>query len=130
MVIERAHKSMRVRLVRAPWSQLGSVHFFTRHDLLSAKRNSLMPPVVDPHKSQLRRQHMYCPICGGHAEEIPSAINGISILCPTCGEYDVSTAVIVAEQLQRLEPEQRRAILHKAKRWQLGKRPMITMHLL
>jgi hypothetical protein len=73
---------------------------------------------------------MECPVCGTNSEEIPTPINGITLLCPTCGEYDVSSTVIATGQLQRLEPEQRREVLKKARRWQLGKRPMITTHLL
>jgi len=73
---------------------------------------------------------MECPVCGTNSEELPTTINGITVLCPTCGKYDVSSAVIATGQLQRLEPEQRRDVLNKAKRWQLGKRPMITTHLL
>src|SRR5258708_4263015 len=33
--------------------------------------------------------------------------DGVSIVCPMCGEYDVASSVLATEQLQRLEPEER-----------------------
>jgi hypothetical protein len=79
----------------------------------------------------LREQHMICPICGAAAEQVPPAMEGVGIICPTCGAYDVSGAVIAAGQLRKLEPERRRDVLAKAKRsTQLGDRPKITSYLL
>ncbi len=73
---------------------------------------------------------MDCLICGANAEKIPTTITDISILCPTCGEYDVSSMVIATGELQFLELRQRREMLDKAKRsaWP-DKRPMITTYL-
>jgi hypothetical protein len=74
---------------------------------------------------------MSCPVCGANAEQITSTIDGVSIVCPMCGEYDVASSVIATEQLQRLEPEQRGNALNKAKRLaQPGARPMITTNLI
>ena len=74
---------------------------------------------------------MNCPVCGANAEQIMSATDGVSIVCPMCGEYDVSSSVLATEQLQRLEPEERANALNKAKRSALpGARPMITTNLI
>src|SRR5712671_3018001 len=78
-----------------------------------------------------RSQHMDCPICGANAEQIPTTVDDVSIVCPTCGEYDVASAVLATGQLQKLEPEQRRDALDQAKRSaHPGARPMITDYLL
>jgi predicted RNA-binding Zn-ribbon protein involved in translation (DUF1610 family) len=74
---------------------------------------------------------MDCPICGASAQQIPIANDGLSISCPTCGEYDVARAVVATRQLQELEPEQRRDVLDKAKRSaQPRARPLISPFLL
>jgi hypothetical protein len=74
---------------------------------------------------------MNCPICGANAEQIPTGIDDVSISCPTCGEYDISSSVITTGQLQRLEPDERRDALDQAKRSApTGTRPMITTYLL
>ena len=74
---------------------------------------------------------MKCPICCANAEHIVSTIDGLSIACPICGEYDVASSVLATEQLRRLEPDERSDVLSKAKRAaQSGARPMITTHLL
>ena len=74
---------------------------------------------------------MNCPVCGASAEQIPATIDGVSIVCPECGEYDVSSSIIATGQWQRLEPEERGDTLNKAKRSALpGARPMITPYLL
>jgi hypothetical protein len=61
---------------------------------------------------------MDCPICAANAEQIqiPTTIDDVSIVCPTCGEYDVASAVVATGQLQKLGPEQRRDALDQAKR--------------
>lgn len=70
---------------------------------------------------------MECPICGAPAEHLPNTIDGKSIRCPSCGNYDISWTVYDTGMLQKLEPAQRRSALEKAKRSALqGKRPMIT----
>jgi hypothetical protein len=72
---------------------------------------------------------MNCPVCDANAEQIASTIHGMSIACPTCGEYDISSSVL-AEDWQRLEPEERCDVLDEAKRLaQPGARPMITSNL-
>jgi hypothetical protein len=74
---------------------------------------------------------MDCPVCTANAEQIVTAIDGLSIACPICGEYDVASSVLATEQLRRLEPDERSDVLSKAKRAaQSGARPMITTHLL
>jgi len=74
---------------------------------------------------------MDCLVCGANAEHIPTTISGVSIRCPRCGEYDVERAVIASGQFQKLEPEQRRDVLDKAKRSAPpGARPLIRPFLL
>ena len=74
---------------------------------------------------------MNCPVCGANAERIMSTSEGVTIACPMCGKYDVSSSVLATEQLQRLEPEARGEALSKAKRCALpGARPTITTNLL
>src|SRR5258708_32359559 len=63
-----------------------------------------------------RSQDMDCPICGASAQQIPIANDGLSISCPTCGEYDVARAVVATRQLQELEPEHPSDALDKVKR--------------
>jgi hypothetical protein len=60
---------------------------------------------------------MECLVCGADAEQIPSGVGRIGIVCWVCGEYDVETAVVAAGQWRTLEPEQRRHILDEAKRF-------------
>jgi hypothetical protein len=72
-----------------------------------------------------------CPVCGCRAEDIPNTFDGKSIRCANCGEYDIAGSVYDPGEFQRLEIEQRRAALEKAKRSaQQGKRPMITTYSL
>jgi len=74
---------------------------------------------------------MNCLVCGAKAELIDVTIDGVSIACPRCGEYDVSGLTIGTGQMERLKPEQRRDVLEQAKRSaQPGDRPMITTDLL
>jgi hypothetical protein len=74
---------------------------------------------------------MNCPVCCANAEHIMSTVDGLSIACAICGEYDVASSVLATEQLQRLEPDERIEVLNKAKRSaQPGVRPMITTYLL
>jgi hypothetical protein len=74
---------------------------------------------------------MECLVCGADAEQIPSGVGRIGIVCRACGEHDVETAVIATGQWRRLEPEQRRDILDKAKHsTQPGARPLIRPYLL
>jgi hypothetical protein len=74
---------------------------------------------------------MDCPVCTANAEQIATAIDGMGIICPTCGEYDVSNSVLAAEDWQRLDPDERCHVLDDAKRsGQPGARPIITNDLL
>jgi hypothetical protein len=74
---------------------------------------------------------MNCPVCGANTEEISSTAEGLSIVCSTCGEYDISSAVLGAEQWQRLELEQRCDVLDEAKRSaQPNAHPVIAASLL
>jgi hypothetical protein len=74
---------------------------------------------------------MNCLVCGAKAKLVDVTVDGISVACPSCGEYDVSSWSIATGQLEKLEPEQRRDALNEAKRSaQPGARPMIITHLL
>jgi len=74
---------------------------------------------------------MDCPICGEPAEDIANTIDGKTVRCPSCGDYDISGTVYDTGALQRVELAQRLAILGRAKRLaQAGERPMITSNLL
>jgi hypothetical protein len=64
-------------------------------------------------------------------KKIATTIDAVSIVCPTCGEYDVSSSAIATGQMEKLEPEQRLDALVQAKRSaQPGTRPMINTYLL
>jgi len=72
-----------------------------------------------------------CPICDGLAEDLPNTIDGKSIHCERCGDFDVSGAVYDPGYLERLDPEERRQALANAKHAaSQGKRPMITTNCL
>ena len=74
---------------------------------------------------------MNCLVCGAKAELVDVTLDGISIACPRCGEYDVSSLAIATGQMEKLEPEQRRDALKQAKHSaQPGARPMIVTQLL
>ena len=74
---------------------------------------------------------MNCLVCGAKAEQIAATVDSVSILCPMCGEYDVSSEAIATGQMENLDLEQRRDALNQAKRSaQPGARPMITTYLL
>jgi ribosome-binding protein aMBF1 (putative translation factor) len=74
---------------------------------------------------------MNCLVCGAKAELIDVTIDGVSISCPRCGEYDVSGLTIGSGHMETLKPEQRRDALKQAKlSAQPGDRPMITTRLL
>jgi hypothetical protein len=74
---------------------------------------------------------MNCLVCGAKAQLVDVTLDGVSIACPRCGEYDVSSFAIASGQMEKLEPEQRRDALKEAKRSaQPGARPMIITHLL
>lgn len=68
-----------------------------------------------------------CPICDGLAEDLPNTIDGKSIHCERCDEFDVSGTVYDAAYLEQLDPDERQQALERAKKAALqGKRPMIT----
>jgi len=74
---------------------------------------------------------MDCPVCTANAEQIATTIDGMGIICPTCGEYDVSSSVLAAKHWQRLDRDKRCDVLNDAKRSsQPGVRPTITNGLL
>jgi hypothetical protein len=74
---------------------------------------------------------MDCLICGANAEQIPTTIDDMTVVCPMCGEYDVEGTVATTGLMQKLEPEQRRDVLDKAKRSAApGARPLIRPFLL
>jgi hypothetical protein len=74
---------------------------------------------------------MDCLICGADAEQISTSGDVVGIVCPMCGEYDVSGSVIASGQLRRLPLEERGDLLSKARRSAVpGARPMITPYLL
>src|SRR5258708_15323280 len=71
--------------------------------------------------------HLRCHSRTNHT----TTIDGVSIVCPMCGEYDVASAVLATGQLQKLEPEKRGDVLDKARRSaEPGARPVITPYLL
>jgi predicted RNA-binding Zn-ribbon protein involved in translation (DUF1610 family) len=89
------------------------------------------PPFVVFIKPQPRSQQMKCFICGANAERIATTIDAVSVVCPRCGEYDVSSSAIATGQMAKLEPDQRRDALLQAKRSaQPGTRPVINTYLL
>src|ERR1700686_676265 len=70
---------------------------------------------------------MQGPICDGLAEELPNTIDGKSIRCARCGDFDVSGTVNDTGLLERLDPADRTRALENAERSApRGKRPMIT----
>jgi hypothetical protein len=72
---------------------------------------------------------MECPICGANAEQLPATTDAMSIACPACGEYDISTSLPI-EDWQSLELRDRRDVLDEAKRSaQPGARAIITADL-
>jgi hypothetical protein len=74
---------------------------------------------------------MDCPICRASAKRIATTIDGVSIACPMCGEFDVASSVLATGQLQKLTPEERGNLLEQAERSaRPGARPMITPYLL
>jgi rubrerythrin len=56
---------------------------------------------TDPQKRALLSYE--CPICGATAQQGSAATQGIAIVCPVCGEYEISTSVLTAGQLRKLE---------------------------
>jgi transcription initiation factor TFIIIB Brf1 subunit/transcription initiation factor TFIIB len=74
---------------------------------------------------------MDCPICGTNTEDISTTADGLRIVCSTCGEYDITSAVLGSEQWQTLDPEERFDVLKDAKRSaQPNARPVIATYLL
>jgi hypothetical protein len=74
---------------------------------------------------------MYCPVCGIDAQEVTTTIDGMSIACTTCGEYEISNVVLATEEWQRLAPDERTDLLNEAKRsTRPGTRPMIASYSL
>jgi hypothetical protein len=72
---------------------------------------------------------MSCPVCGTVICSASTTIDGITIICPTCGEYDISNTVLASERWQRLEPEERCDVLLEAKRSaQPGDCPVIATY--
>ncbi len=72
---------------------------------------------------------MSCPVCGTAICSESTTIDGITIVCPTCGEYDISYTVLASEQWQRLEPVERCDVLLEAKRSaQPGDCPVIATY--
>jgi ribosome maturation protein Sdo1 len=74
---------------------------------------------------------MECPICGAIAERIAKIVEGMTIACPTCGEFEIASSVIASGQLQSLTLEERAEVLDRAQRSaQTGARPAITPYSL
>lgn len=71
---------------------------------------------------------MICPVCAGPAEDITLlTFDGKSIRCTKCGDYDISGTVWDPGAFRSLHPEERAAVLKKAKQFaQPGARPMIS----
>jgi hypothetical protein len=80
---------------------------------------------------ELDMDNMDCPVCGTNTEEISTTADGLRIVCSTCGEYDITSAVLGTEQWQRLDPEERFEVLEDAKRSaQPNAHPVIATYLL
>lgn len=74
---------------------------------------------------------MKCLVCGADSEQIAVTCEAATIACPRCGEYDISSTALATEQMKKLEPEQRRKALDRAKRSAVpGTRPLINSYLL
>ena len=73
---------------------------------------------------------MDCPICETRAKEANArTLDGITVQCPECGEYDIARTVYKTGMLARLDLDSRHDALEKVKREaKPGKRPMITSH--
>ena len=75
---------------------------------------------------------MYCPICGTAAEDITDReIDGQTVQCSVCGEYDIARSVLSDERWASLDADGRRAVLDKARQQsQPGQRPKILTDML
>jgi len=74
---------------------------------------------------------MDCPVCGSRAHSTQSwGIAGETVRCPTCGDYEITDAVLV--NFSKLAtPEKRRTALEYAKQVaQPGRMPLISSYLL
>ncbi len=72
---------------------------------------------------------MNCPVCGADANDVTTTADNTSIVCATCGEYEISSSVLAGEQWLSLEAEDRRNLLQDAKRSaEPGMRPVIANH--
>jgi len=69
---------------------------------------------------------MQCPVCEGSAKEItPLSLDGVSLDCPTCAHFDVTSNAV--RKLEGLDTEGRRGALTKAIRfWTDDPRPCIS----
>jgi hypothetical protein len=45
---------------------------------------------------------MKCFVCGANAAKIATTIDTVSIVCPVCGEYDVSSSAIATGRWKNL----------------------------
>jgi predicted RNA-binding Zn-ribbon protein involved in translation (DUF1610 family) len=100
---------------------------------MGCNKEPAVPPIVLflSSRNQQSGHQMKCFVCGANAEKIATTVDAVSIVCPVCGEYDVSSSAIATGQMEKLEPQQRRDALLQAKRSaQPGTRPMINTYLL
>jgi hypothetical protein len=80
---------------------------------------------------ELDMDNMDCPVCGTNTEEISATADGLRIVCSTCSEYDISSAVLDSEQWQGLDRDERSDVLEDAKRSaQPDAHPVVAMYLL
>lgn len=74
---------------------------------------------------------MTCLVCGANAKQITSTIYGMNVVCPICGEYGITGSVLSMNQWQRLDSQERRDTLNKARASaRPGACPVITSKLL
>ncbi len=70
-----------------------------------------------------------CPICGAAAKEDDKVSVYRAFHCPSCGDFNISDTVYDTGMLQKLDPDQRRGVLEKAKRAaKQGDAPKITSY--
>jgi hypothetical protein len=68
---------------------------------------------------------MQCLICTGAARDAtPAGFDGIVVLCPTCGDYEVADSAL--KRFRNASVAERDAALRKARSFQTGIRPTIT----
>jgi hypothetical protein len=72
---------------------------------------------------------MSCPICGNHADPLPTTFDGDGYRCGTCGDYGIAGTLLGLEKWENLDRSGRLQALSSAKmQAELGKLPKITSY--